>query len=229
METLGGLFALFGFGLFATAAFAMFKPLPKLRMGSRKAAAVGMALSVGSCVMGGALMPPTTAEDAPEQAAVEAAAPAAPAPPAELPTLASRVRTIREASVAGSQLNVRIFIDSAWDDAAYVDAAGLAVTDIARALQKGVREDGPDVQRVSVEVHVAGVDRLGNDTELHLMGAHFPAADLRAAKTQNLSDARMLNLASDAWSGSPAGTEALSAWCERNLQDAMQFCQLALL
>lgn len=228
MAALGGLLILFGFALFVAALVAMFKPLPRLRMATRKAAAIGMALSVGSCIVGGAISPadpdaPSAVADA-DSEVVEPA----PAPPAELKSLTA-IRAVRSADVAGTQINTRIFIESAWDDVGFVDAAGRALTDISEALQDGVREDAPKIETVSFEVHVAGTDRLGNDTDLHLLGATFAAADLRAAKTDNLSNARMLNLATNAWAGSGAGRQAITAWCGKNIAEAEQFCRMVLL
>lgn len=50
---------LIGVVLFILAVIAFFKPLPKLKLGSKKAAGVAMLLSLGSCVVGGALAPDT--------------------------------------------------------------------------------------------------------------------------------------------------------------------------
>jgi hypothetical protein len=46
-----------GLVLFVVALAAVFRPLPKLKMSTRKAAAAGLALSVASCVGGAVLMP----------------------------------------------------------------------------------------------------------------------------------------------------------------------------
>ncbi|MDP2214995.1 DUF4352 domain-containing protein [Phenylobacterium sp.] len=85
MAAIGGILVLAGFVLFVLALVAMFKPLPKLRMGTRKAAAIGMALSVGSCIVGGAITPTDGADpSAPVQVAeAEADTPAEPAAPAK--------------------------------------------------------------------------------------------------------------------------------------------------
>lgn len=84
MAAIGGILVLAGLALFVLALIAMFKPLPKLRMGTRKAAAIGMALSVGSCIVGGAITPTDDADPAaPVQVAeAEADTPAEPAAPA---------------------------------------------------------------------------------------------------------------------------------------------------
>ncbi len=82
MAAFGGLLILAGFVLFILAAVAMFKPLPKLRMGTRKAAAIGLALSVGSCVVGGSLQP-SDGTDTTEAVEVAEAAPNADAAPSK--------------------------------------------------------------------------------------------------------------------------------------------------
>lgn len=69
MAVVGGLFILFGVALFVASLVAVFKPLPKLRMATRNAAGVGLALSVGSCFVGSAISPssetaPTTKAEA---------------------------------------------------------------------------------------------------------------------------------------------------------------------
>lgn len=48
---------LIGFVLFVLAIVGFFKPIPALKIGSKKAAMVVLLLSVGSCVVGGALAP----------------------------------------------------------------------------------------------------------------------------------------------------------------------------
>jgi hypothetical protein len=65
--------ALIGFGLvfFFIALIAVFRPLPKFKMPTRKAAAAGMALSVASCVSGVPFMP--TDQDIAKAVAVEQA------------------------------------------------------------------------------------------------------------------------------------------------------------
>lgn len=62
MAIIGGLLILLGFALFVAALVAMFKPLPKLRMATRKAAAIGMALSVASCLVGSGISPTADTE-----------------------------------------------------------------------------------------------------------------------------------------------------------------------
>ena len=74
MDDLATILSLLGLTAFAVAVFSFFKPLPKLRLATRKASGVLAALSVGSCVAGGALLP--TPPVAPEESTqVEALAP----------------------------------------------------------------------------------------------------------------------------------------------------------
>jgi hypothetical protein len=58
-----------GLALFVIALVAVFRPLPKFKLPTRKAATVGMALSVASCVTGAAFMP--TDQDIAQAAAVK--------------------------------------------------------------------------------------------------------------------------------------------------------------
>ena len=57
MDDLGGILILLGFTAFAIALFSFFKPLPKLKLATKRGSAVLVALSAASCIAGGALMP----------------------------------------------------------------------------------------------------------------------------------------------------------------------------
>lgn len=59
---MAGMLVLLGIVLFVLGVVALFKPLPRIWLRSRGMAAVAMVLGVGSCVAGGAMMPPVTEE-----------------------------------------------------------------------------------------------------------------------------------------------------------------------
>lgn len=75
MDDLATILILLGLAAFAIAVFSFFKPLPKLKLATRKASAVLCALSVASCVAGGAILPtpPAVPATAPELAEVKPA------------------------------------------------------------------------------------------------------------------------------------------------------------
>lgn len=56
-ETIGTLLVLGGTVLFLIALFAYFWPLPKLKLGTKRAATLALALSVGTCISGTAFLP----------------------------------------------------------------------------------------------------------------------------------------------------------------------------
>jgi len=67
-DDFGVILILIGMAVFVAALVAMIRPLSRLWMPTRKAATVGLALSLGSCLLGGSLMPP------PEKAVAKAGA-----------------------------------------------------------------------------------------------------------------------------------------------------------
>lgn len=69
---MAGLLILFGLALFVAALIALVKPLPKLWMGSRKAALVGLAASIASCSVGASLAPKPNSEGQPQIASTGA-------------------------------------------------------------------------------------------------------------------------------------------------------------
>lgn len=80
MDALGGLLILIGFAVFGVSFWSFFKPLPTLRLASRRASAIGLALSVASCMLGSSLGGPKSTETIPSaDVASTAAAPAEPA------------------------------------------------------------------------------------------------------------------------------------------------------
>lgn len=219
MEDLGGVLILLGFTAFAIALFSFFKPLPKLRLASRKASGVLAALSVGSCIAGGAVMP--TPPSSP-QGATQAVA-AAPV----LPSLKGSNKIIESVEISPPNLIVKAYIDKAWDGPQYVSIAGLAAVDIGKAMKAGVVEDGPGIEYVLIQFETGGYDRLGNDVRIDFMNLVLPAGDLRAANYTNLTFIDVLNLAHEVGWGQRAGADAIVGWCEKNIQYGRPFCMKA--
>lgn len=100
MGDLATLLSLLGVAAFGVAVFTFFKPLPKLRLATRKASGVLAALSVGSCVAGGALMP---APPAPAPAAAPAAEPAEVRPPPTVISISPEERALAAAEIAADE------------------------------------------------------------------------------------------------------------------------------
>jgi len=77
------IFILIGVMLFLLAVISFFRPLPKLKLATKKAAGVALLLSLGSCIVGGALAPEidgiAPSADLETSSAVETPAQAAPA------------------------------------------------------------------------------------------------------------------------------------------------------
>lgn len=206
-----------GFAAFAVALFSFFKPLPKLRLASRKASGVLAALSVGSCIAGGAVMP-TPASPPPIEAAPKVAA--APA----LPSLKASDKIIESVEISPPNLIVKAYIPTAWDGPQFVSIAGLAAVEIGKAMKQGVVEDGPGIEYVLIQFETGGYDRLGNDVRVDFMNLVLPASDLRAANYKNLSYFDVLNLAHEVSWGQRAGADAIVGWCEKNIEFGREFC-----
>lgn len=72
MELVGGLLVLLSLAALALGFFALFRPIRRLGLGSRKRAAIAMASSVAAFFVGAAMLPPApTVEAAPEAAAAQ--------------------------------------------------------------------------------------------------------------------------------------------------------------
>lgn len=155
----------------------------------------------------------------------------APAEPAAAPrSIRSADKSIRVVQVTPPVFYVGAKLGTAWDDAQYVDFAGLVVKSIGKGLQAGVEEDKPGVTDVKVSFEVPGTDRLGNDITIPLATMVFSYSDLKAANFDNLGIGGTLNLAKDVDTSGLAGQQALAQWCvkEDNARSARLFCMQAL-
>lgn len=216
---------------FWLAVVALIKPLPSLRLGRRRWAALLMVFGVGSCTAGGALMPPPTAEEraawekadadrAAEREARRAKAEAVRAADrraqeeARRPSLSKASSNIRGVATDGAGgVTVEVYIPSAWDDKGYIDAVASEVEAIAKSVQNGAKEVPAGIETLTVASKIAGTDRLGNKIELDFIRLEYPVADLRAANLKGLGYLGVLGLASGVESSGPVGHRALINWC----------------
>ncbi len=156
-----------------------------------------------------------------------AAARAAPPEPVA-PGLQKAVTGVESVRVADNALMVGLTIKSAWNEQQLIDFTSLKVEKIGEAIQAGAEPLAEGVKEVDVMVEVPLTDRLGNETPGHLMTLTFDAADMRAAKFDNLTIERTLNLAKEVRT-SAAGRSAVAAWCaEAAHDDGQEFCSRAL-
>lgn len=160
-----------------------------------------------------------------EEAEVAAAAAAEPAGP---PTVATADPAIRSVAVDGADLRVNVLIPGAWSSGDYPPQTGSVVEAIGKALQAGAGDAG-SAQRLVLTVDAPGTDRLGNDMEVRLYTVFFDISDLRAARFDNLSYGRVLDLATG-MSLATAGRRTMIEYCasERGRSQSAGFCALPL-
>lgn len=71
-EGIGAIIALMGMGLFVVAIITLIRPIKRIKLGTRKRAAIALAASIGLFILGGTIMPPPTPEQIAEREAAEA-------------------------------------------------------------------------------------------------------------------------------------------------------------
>lgn len=211
--------SLVAFGLGLTV---MIRPQPRLRLNHRwhGAALMGgafLAFFAAGLVLGATYKPE-------EPSAVVAAAPAGP------PMVAKAAPEIRSVTEDTFHDGPRLVVDmkaDAWSEADYLFNAGNVVKAIGGALQAGA-PDGGTAPTVALVVSTTGVDRLGAESDMVLMTLYFSRADLLAARFDNLSVGRTLNLATDIDFASQ-GAKAIVAYCltNRGQTQSQPFCALA--
>ncbi|QQQ19712.1 hypothetical protein JIP62_06385 [Brevundimonas vitis] len=148
--------------------------------------------------------------------------------PAEPTSIASSVEGINSVLPFEDALIVGLQLDGTAGDADYVFRVGDAVKSIAAVIQSGATDDAAQANKLDLSVSSAATDRLGNPRTVHVMTLTFPMADLRAARLDNLSVGRVLNLTSDIRFGGH-GAGQLLAYCasERGRTQSRPFCALA--
>ena len=173
----------------------------------------------------------TIGATAPSQPAAPAVT-ASPSPAAQAakPSLKDASSDIRRIEAIGPNLNVEVFIETAWDEVGFVKSAAMVTQAIGKQLRAGAAEVTAQTKNVNVIVRVPTTDRLGKDGEGRLATITFPLSDLREANFDNLSFGRTLNLASDVDAGGGMGRVAIAKYCgdPERLSEAPQFCTLAL-
>lgn len=217
-----------GFALFILSAVALFRPIPKIGLKTRKIAAVALMLGLGSCVAGIAMAPPPDPE-AEERRAAERAEREAQRALERMPQVAGADPNIQGVTLVGNRLSVQVHYETAWDGKGYFDQAGSTVMRIGRALQSGpVREDlESQADELYVVVSVAGTDRLGNETTLPWAHLTYTTADLRGARYENLTQWRVLALAQSVNLTSRLSRQAAQEWCmdRARREEGIAFCR----
>lgn len=109
-----------------------------------------------------------------------------------------------------------------------VDQTGALVREIARALQKGVREDSTAITQVRILVATKGVDRTGKEqAHLPLYSLTYKASDLYAMKSTTTPGQALAPAMSPVFNGADAH-QAMRDWCAKpeNLNEALGLCAL---
>jgi len=126
-----------------------------------------------------------------------------------------------------NRLTVEVSVKNPGGPAAVVDQTAVAVREVARALQIGVREDSDAITTVRILAATKGTDRTGKaQAHLPLYALDFNAKDLFRLKPDQAPLAYVLGKATNiVFNGSDAHDDA-KAWCAvtDNLAQAREFC-----
>ena len=107
-----------------------------------------------------------------------------------------------------------------------IDQSGVLVTQIAKALQKGVSEDSSAITEVRILVATKGADRTGKqEAHLSLYSLTYNASDLFALKSE-AAPGQALGLAQNVVFNDPDAHKAMRDWCnvQANFNEALAFC-----
>lgn len=209
-----------GMVVFVIAAVSFFRPFPGLGLATKARSAM---VAVGSIVLfavGGSLLPA-----APENAAAAVASSAGPA--------VAKAVTVRTAdpAIRGVEDSAEYFVidlkPNSWREGDRIFSAGSAIESVGVAMQQGAADRGK-APTIALTVTADMVDRLGGEGEQIILTLFFDRADLEAARFDNLSVGRALNLATD-MRFNPHGALELLAYCtsDRGREQSRPFCALA--
>ena len=107
-----------------------------------------------------------------------------------------------------------------------VDQTGVLVREIARALQKGVREDSTAITQVRILVATKGADRTGKPVaHLALYSLTFKASELYALKSDATPGQALAGAQRVVFNGADAH-KAMRDWCavSANFNEALALC-----
>jgi hypothetical protein len=133
---------------------------------------------------------------------------------------------VTQATPERNRLTVEGTIPNPGDGPGLVDQSGLLVREIARALQKGVREDSTAITEVRILVATKGTDRTGREVaHLALYSLTFKASDLYAMKSGATPAQALAEAENVVFNGADAH-KAMRDWCavSSNFNDALAFC-----
>jgi hypothetical protein len=240
----GALLILIGALAFLISLVALIRPIPRLGLRNRKLAALAAVAAFVVFRVGVAIEPfpePSTAAEPqrhsgpamagpapPGAAATSKAKQPSPAPAPPKPSLRSANKYVLDVSAKGGVLSVELMLPQPLFTTGYIDLAADSIEDLGASIQGGAAE-ADAVDRVSAVFFADAKDRLGNMTKSWMMTLNYPAADLRAARFNNLSVAETLDLA-DTAELSPAAESVLLAWCRKREpgDPGTRFCLQAL-
>jgi len=170
----------------------------------------------------------------PASAPSKAAQAAAAGRPAREPNLGPQMHdvvtapgfSVVQATPELDRLTVDGSIPNPGDGVGLVNQTGTLVREVARALQKGVREDSTAITEVRILVATKGVDRTGKaEAHLALYSLRYKASDLFALKS-DASPAQALAPAEGVVFNGADAHKAMHDWCAvpANFNDALAFC-----
>ena len=134
--------------------------------------------------------------------------------------------SVDQATPELNRLMVEGTVPNPGDGVGLANQTGVLVREIARALQKGVREDSTAVTEVRILVATKGVDRTGKpETHLALYSMTYKASDLYALKS-DASPGHALGLAQTVVFNGADAHKAMHDWCavSSNFNEALAFC-----
>jgi len=131
---------------------------------------------------------------------------------------------IKEASAAGTNLNVVAQIGLVTDGTLGMTQVGDLVGTIAGGVQSNLPGPTAETQHLQLQLHFDSTDRLGNEGFVDFGTIRFPMSELRSAKLENLAGTELLELA-DSVSPSEASDIAIN-YCSdpQNFQINPRWC-----
>jgi hypothetical protein len=205
------------FAVFVAAVIALFRPLPRVWMGTRKRALAGFGVSFGLFIATAAVMP------APDKSATRK--PDHLVKSAKSGTIASADSQIAsfEAYPMTGHSNVKVDLVGAWTDGDVLTRASLVLKDIGEAVKAGAPDLPKNTKTMSVWFTMPMVD---SEERHRVLEMKFATEDLALLNYGTLPFQSMLDQYEDVDLGGPVGRRAAEEYCgeDENSRYSPRFC-----
>ncbi|MBB6191495.1 hypothetical protein FHS51_001722 [Sphingobium wenxiniae] len=219
-DLIAGVALLGSLAAFGASVIAMFKPLPRLGMPTRRRALAGIGVAFALFVMTAIVIP------APSPDLANASAGRRPAPEAGTVRAADPQIAEVQAYLATRHASIKVNLDQMWSDGDLTKHAALVLKAAGQAIKNEASDLPASIETVNFWFTAPLIDGHGKETRGKVLEFRMKTAELKLVEYGKIAPEGLLEFADDIEVRVPA-REGINTYCRQNRPTSPLFCTKA--